>query len=1596
MIDRRDDLARRLAGLTPEKRELLLRQLRRQSAAPASGDAPPGRCAASSDHEPSQVPATPEQEQIWLVDQLNPGSPAFVISFALRMKGPLDRVALERAFEEIVRRHEALRTTFRAGDDGRPVQVVSPEATLRLDVESVERVPEGERAQQAERTVVAGLRRPMDLAAGPLLRVVLVRVGPAEHLLAVATHHIVSDGWSLGVMHRELDALYRAFSRGCPSPLPEPVTQYRAHVQRQRERSTGPSFDAALAFWKQQLAQPPPALTLPADRSRPPHRSYAGTRCVLDLSSELTSEIRALSRRQGVTPFITLLAAFYTLLRRLSGQTDILFGTPVSGRDYPGTEDGVGLYANTLILRLHPDGDPSFMELLADVRRAALDAFAHPDVPLIKVVEVARPDRETTYTPFVQVLFTQPPPIAPLRIGDLEVEPFHVDPGTAQFDLMLLVLEGVDALSIAIEGSADLFDPHTVERISAAYRRTLDTAIGDPHARLSAFPPDETLARRAAPGKEAAPRPTIALASTFAAEPVLDVVAFWMRTLGRTVNVQSAPLDQIFQQLLDPDGLLAGNTDGINIVLLRPFDLARVNDRIDEAIQALVAALRQSIRRTGTPHIVCICPDSPVPSASEPTPQSIGDMEARLAAEVGEVAGAYLITTRELDTMYPESARDATVGHPGGLPFGPLAVAGIGTMVARRINALRQEPSKVVVVDCDGTLWNGICGEDGPGGVRIDPARRRLQESLVELASSGVLVCLCSRNNEEDVVATFDANPGMPLRRTHLVASRINWHPKSENLRSLAAELHLGLRSFVFLDDDPAECAEVRAGCPEVLTIQLPGEPEQIARVLNAVWPLDRAKITGEDKARTDSYRSQAMREQLRESGPTLRAFLEQLQLKVEIRPLEHAEIPRASQLSLRTNQFNLTTIRRTESEIAQLAASPRHQCLGVHVTDRFGDYGLVGLAITTEDPPRLEVDTFLLSCRVLGRGVEHRVLRDLIEHARSRRLERVGLRAVPTPTNTPARAFLMSVGGPHLREADSALLCDLPADFAVPEQAELISQEPGGEATRPQAVEGPARSEDGGDPEDRPDRDVWSRIATELSTAQQIQAAVERERPWQSRSGSPRPYVAPKTDTERLVAGIWREALHVDLIGLDDNFFDLGGHSLLAVQVVSRIRAACGVELPLRRLFESPTVRATADAVDGASSAASAGGDEVSDRLEADARLDAVFEVPASRSPNMRNPRSILLTGAGGFLGGHLLRELLQQTDAEIFCLMRASSRESAFGRIARNLSACGLEPALMATRVVPVLGDLSHRFLGLSGGAFDELAGRIDAIYHAAAEVNFLHPYDVLRSVNVGGTLELLKLAARTTVKAFHHVSTLGVLGLGQGEAGAWPEADAPERYEGPEVGYFQSKWVAERLVVQARNRGLPATIYRPSMVAGDRWTGTGSSTDMLGSMFRTLIEMGVAPDSDDPLDIVPVGYVAAAMVRLSMRPDPSASVFHLANPDPARFSDVIRWIGEAGHPLRLVSPAEWISALNTMTARRSASAALAAPPDLARAMVMELAHLAPGAGGAGSAPRYDCRRALAALTGTGIACPPVDASLVAACLPRWIAPAEASPAR
>jgi amino acid adenylation domain-containing protein len=432
------------------------------------------------------LPLSFSQQRLWFIDRLEPENTAYNTPMALRLRGALDAAALERSLAEVVRRHEVLRTTFRLSGDGRPVQVVEPAEGTVLRLSSLEDAPEAEREAEVGRMAREEAARPFDLERGPLLRGTLVKMGADEHVLLFTLHHIISDGWSMGVLTREVSALYAAFAEGRPSPLSELPVQYADYSVWQREWLSGPVLERQLAYWKSHLAGAPPLLEIPTDRAPSSMRGARGAGRPFSLPQEASRGLRTLAQQEGATLFMTLLAAFQALLARYSGQDDVVVGSPIAGRTRRELEGLIGFFVNTLALRTDLSGDPTFRELVARVREATLGAYAHQDLPFERLVEELQVERSLTRSPLFQVMFAlQNVERAQLRLGGVAVEALEAGEPGARFDLTLTLSEAGERIRGGIAYRADLWEAETMDRMLGHFRVLVERLAAEPDRRLS-------------------------------------------------------------------------------------------------------------------------------------------------------------------------------------------------------------------------------------------------------------------------------------------------------------------------------------------------------------------------------------------------------------------------------------------------------------------------------------------------------------------------------------------------------------------------------------------------------------------------------------------------------------------------------------------------------------------------------------------------------------------------------------------------------------------------------------------------------------------------------------------------------------------------------------------------------------------------------------------------------------------------------------------------------------------------------------------------------------------------------------------------------
>ena len=667
----------------------------------------------------------------------------------------------------------------------------------------------------------------------------------------------------------------------------------------------------------------------------------------------------------------------------------------------------------------------------------------------------------------------------------------------------------------------------------------------------------------------------IVVAATFVAEPLETPLAWLLKELDLEDEISFAPYNQVFQQLLVPASEIGLNTRGVSVLLVRIEDFVRdlpepiaARQAVERLTQELGDAIENfSNRAKGTVILVILPPGPRVPPELV---DALTDASGSLAKRTRGMPGIHFLDDDQTGAVASADCYDAARDELAHIPYTETFFAALALAIARRVHAIRVPAAKVLLLDCDNTLWRGVVGEDGVDGIQITQPYLAVQDFAIAQQAKGVLICLASKNREADVLEVFERRPEFRLNANHIVAHRINWQPKSANIRSLAAELNLGLDAFTFLDDNPVECAQMRAELPQVVTIQLPTEHE-IPAFLRRLWMFDKLTATAEDASRTRMYKENSARRAMESTVADIGEFLAALNLKIDIAAPTQDEWGRLEQLTQRTNQFNFTTRRRTAQELKSSLANGGY-VFRVRVSDRFGDYGLVGAIVAQKADTTLLVDNLMLSCRVLGRGVEHAMLRQLGALAEELGLQDVSLPYIATARNIPAAAFADNVAAEFAERVPEGALYRIPAAHAA-----ATFHRPGHDPA--EVIEARIADEKKSvgvasvDASDRSER--YSRFAHVLvsgrAVCEQMADRPRRLRPIPGKA------ISPTSPVESELLKVWESVLELEGLGVEDDFFALGGTSLLSVELFAQIARRFHVRLRLTAILDAPTVRSLA-----------------------------------------------------------------------------------------------------------------------------------------------------------------------------------------------------------------------------------------------------------------------------------------------------------------------------------------------------------------------------------------------------------------------------------
>ncbi|MDT5268509.1 MAG: hypothetical protein QOH49_695, partial [Acidobacteriota bacterium] len=1052
----------------------------------------------ASEEEVFVFPLSFAQQRLWFLHLLDPQSAAYNMPFALRLLGQLDIPALERTLNEIVRRHEVLRTTFDALEE-EPVQLIAATWRLELPLTDLSCLPPQKREAETRRLALQDALRPFDFARGPMLRASLLRLGAEEHVLSLTMHHIVSDGWSMGVLVHEVAALYTAFSTGRPSPLAELPVQYADYAHWQREWLTGEVLAEQLSYWKRQLVGAPPVLELPSDRPRPAVQSFKGAHEAFTLSKDLTDALKQLCQCEGVTLFMLLLAGFQTLLYRYTGQPDIVVGSPVANRNQIAAEQLIGLFTNTLVLRTRLSARWSFRELLAYVRETCVGALAHQDLPFEKLVEELRPERSRGHSPLFQVMFaSQNTPEEDLELPRLRVSPLQLGVTAALFDLTLNILETDEQTYGSLHYNIDLFEAETIRRMCGNFVALLEHVAANPDQTLSGLPLLTEAERR-------------------------RLVFEWNQT-GRDYASDKC-LQQLFEEQVErsPDAVAVSDE-------YKTLSYSELNARANQLAHHLCSVGVVPEMRVGllaersTEMIIGILGILKAGAAFVPIdPQHPFE---RISFMLEDVQSHVVVTQQHLVEK---------------LPADPAIIVCLDADGEESRQYSRENPS------CEGATRNvayviytsGSTGQ--PKGVVVE--HRHLCNTMLaaqeafELKAGDVMSCIAPFTFD---IFYFELMTSL-LSGSHCLLVT--------NLELLDA----GIMSGVL---EKATCVQaVPALMKQILnSLRTDHEPRRYERI--------RHVFIGGEAVAPDLLR------EMKRAFPSA-------QLNVLYGPTEGTII---------CSHYRVTN-----------AETLRHQMIGVplgkmrlHLLDAHenlvpigvaGEIHIGGASVTRGylNRPELTAEKFIPDSFSEEAGARLYKSGDLGRYLPDGNIEFLGRR----DEQVKVRGFRIEPGeieavlGSHtaVRERIVTVREDTPGDkrliaYLVVEQATTL-----------------AAGELRGYLKERlPEYMVPSAFVFLDALPLTPNGKVDRHAlpaPDTARPELQGALIAPRTATEEGLAALFAQVLNLKEVGIYDNFFDLGGHSLLATQVISRVREAFQVEVPINTLFEAPTVEGLAGSID-------------------------------------------------------------------------------------------------------------------------------------------------------------------------------------------------------------------------------------------------------------------------------------------------------------------------------------------------------------------------------------------------------------------------------
>ena len=1464
------------------------------------------------DTQPNSQPVpTVGQQAMWFLHQVIPNGLAFNVSGAVRVTGGIDVAALRQAWHQLLDRHESLRMGF-VLVNGRLHYQIQPDLPLPF----TEITATGWDNERLQAYLEQAAHQPFNLESGPLFRFLCLHHAD-ETILLLSLSHIISDFWSVSILVDELTTLYQAITIGQTATLPPLSHQYSDYTHWQASLLASPKGKKLAAYWREQLAGAVPLLDLPTDYPRPSTQQYEGDVVLQTLPDPLRQQLHQLSQAQGTTLYVTLLAAFQLLLHRYTQQDDLIVGSVLAGRDQAEWARLVGYLVNPVAIRATFTPKMSFADCLQQVRQTALGAMAHQAYPLPLLADQLPLNRDPSRPPLFETMFIfqKAPaqaafspfalglPGATINLNGLTVEAMPLGGLPAQFDLTLMMAEGEDSLAAALYYNRSLFTNKTAERLLAHLQQLLTALCAQPDV------PIHTLSFLPEVERHLLLESWNETAVSYPHQLTIPELILRQVATRETAVAIHAPLTQEnmrYAELEQQANQLAHylQTMGVGRGQLVGLCLPRT--------PAMMVGLL-GILKAGAAYVP-LDPDFP---------------SARLALMIEDAQPTLLLTSRPLATQFPnltcplhclDELDTALAAQPNDPPLSQATSEDLAYVIYTSGSTGRPKGVQITHRAVVNFLLSmaerpGLTAQDKLLAVTTLSFDIAVLELFLPLIVGGQVI-LADRETAVDgpalgnLLAECEATVMQATPATWRMLLESGW--QNRTLRQILCGGEALPRDLANQLQDQLQNISLLGSSSNGTLWNMYGPTE------TTIWSTCHQVADGEGVV------------------PIGRPIAN-TQIYILDDEMQPVPIGVVGNLYIGGDGLAHGYLNRPDLMVERFVAYQPIPTGPVHTVYKTGDlarYRADGqLIFLGRDDQQVKVRGYRIELEEIATTLrQHEAVNQAVVAVQQSAADQPYLAAYLVWQNGAQNTAVLR----HFLE-DQLPAYMIPTAFVTLEQLPLT---PNGKMDR---------------------------------------KALPQPKLGGGRNGK-RPFTPPRTPTEQAVTRLFAQILELDEseISVDDSFLDLGGNSLLASQLIYQTEEALAVQLPLRYLFARPTVSGVAEAIHSFQKTGDLAGLTTAvtptmrlEELIAEATLpDDVKAGNLSYRPN-NQPSHILLTGATGFLGAYLLHELLQHTEAAIYCLVRANDEAAGLDRLRQNLDHYGLWNEHNTRRLTVILGDLAQPLLGLTPSTYQQLAERIDLIYHNGALVNFIYPYQWHKATNVNSTIELLRLATTNRLKPVHLVSTLSIFHSGQHDTGVVFYEDTPlEEIGVPFGGYAQSKWVAEKLVLTAQERGVPVAIYRPGVISGHSKTGHWNAHDMMATMVQLSTAVDIVPDLDRGqgramVDIIPVDYVSRAIVYLSQQSASIGGIFHLANPHPISYHEMIRYMQAQGIRVEIRPFSQWREQLTQLSSNGQHNPFM---PLLSEVTVEQI-----------FMPAFNCQQTEAGLQGSGISCPPIDHNLL-----------------